>query len=147
MQTLQSSALRLTAPRIRIHFPNPVLAGLEKVGGDGLKNLDVRRQRSWLVSRFSGSFSFFKEPRSGPDCGSPFLLLTLLLAKQKKSELPPGNPRHTQPSNVKRYKFKSYSRPNPLACNPKYPKIKQESNSSLQKLPLSPQPSKNMPLS
>ncbi len=73
---------------------HPVLAGLEKVEGDGLKNLDVRRQRSWLVSRFSGSFSFFKEQQSGPDCGSPFLLLTLLLAKQKKSELPPGNPRH-----------------------------------------------------
>jgi hypothetical protein len=31
--------------------------------------------------------------RRDPDCGSPFLLLTFLLAKQKKSELPPGNPR------------------------------------------------------
>ena len=40
-------------------FPHPVLAGLEKAGGDGLKNLDVRRRRSRLVSRFSGSFSFF----------------------------------------------------------------------------------------
>ena len=43
-----------------IRAPNsissPVLAGLEKAEGDGLKNLDVRRQRSWLVSRFSGSF-------------------------------------------------------------------------------------------
>ena len=28
--------------------------------------------------------------------GSPFLLLTFLLAKQKKSELPPGNPRPTE---------------------------------------------------
>ena len=54
-------------------LPQLVLAGLKKAGGDGLKNLDVRRQRSWLVSRFSGSFSFFKEPRRGPDCGSPFL--------------------------------------------------------------------------
>ena len=76
-------------------IPHPVLAGLEKVEGGGLKNLDVRRRRSRLVSRFSGSFNFFKEPRSGPDCGSPFLLLTLLLAKQKKSEFPPGNPRQT----------------------------------------------------
>ena len=75
--------------------PHPVLAGLEKVEGVGLKNLDVRRRRSRLVSKFSGFFNFFKEPRSGPDCGSPFLLLTLLLAKQKKSELPPGNPRQT----------------------------------------------------
>ena len=75
--------------------PHPVLAGLEKAGGDGLKNLDVRRRQSRLVSRFSGSFSFFKAPRSGSDCGSPFLLLTLLLAKQKKSELLPGNPRQT----------------------------------------------------
>jgi hypothetical protein len=31
--------------------------------------------------------------------GSPFLLLTFLLAKQKKSELPPGNPRPTALSN------------------------------------------------
>jgi hypothetical protein len=55
--------------------PHPVLAGLEKGEGDGLKNLDVRRRHSRLVSRFSGSFSFFKEPRSGPDCGSPFFWL------------------------------------------------------------------------
>ena len=67
----------------------PVLAGLEKVGGDGLKNLDVRRQRSWLVSRFSGSFSFFKEPRSGPDCGSPFFSLGFF-GEAKKSKSPAG---------------------------------------------------------
>jgi hypothetical protein len=30
--------------------------------------------------------------------GSPFLLLTFILAKQKKSELPPGNPRPAGPS-------------------------------------------------
>ena len=63
----------------------PVLAGLEKVEGDGLKNLDVRRLRSRLVSKFSGSFSFFKEPRSGPDCGSPFLCL-LSFGEAKESE-------------------------------------------------------------
>ena len=67
----------------------PVLAGLEKVGGDGLKNLDVRRQRSWLVSRFSGSFGFFKEPRSGPDCGSPFFSLGFF-GEAKKSKSPAG---------------------------------------------------------
>ena len=33
--------------------------------------------------------------RRDSDCGSPFLLLTLLLAKQKKSKLLPGNPRQT----------------------------------------------------
>ena len=76
-------------------LPQPVLAGLEIFIRDGLKILDVRRQRSWLVSKISVSTEYFKEPRSGPDCGSPFLLLTLLLAKQKKSELPPGNPRHS----------------------------------------------------
>ena len=65
-----------------------------------MKNLDVRRLRSRQVSKFSGSCLFFKEPQSGPDCGSPFLLLTLLLAKQKKSELPPGNPRHSQQGSV-----------------------------------------------
>jgi hypothetical protein len=67
----------------------PVLAGLEKVGGDGLKNLYVRRQRSWLVSRFSGSFSFFKEPQSGPDCGSPFFSLGFF-GEAKKSKSPAG---------------------------------------------------------
>jgi hypothetical protein len=52
--------------------------------------------------------SEFSETPSGPSTagcpqrsvgtqqpGSPFLLLTFLLAKQKKSELPPGNPRPT----------------------------------------------------
>jgi hypothetical protein len=67
----------------------PVLAGLEKVEGDGLKNLDVRRQRSWLVSRFSGSFNFFKEPQSGPDCGSPFFSLGFF-GEAKKSKSPAG---------------------------------------------------------
>ena len=72
-------------------FPHPVLAGLEKFGRDGLKNLDVRRQRSWLVSKFSGSAKFFKEPQRGPDCGSPFFCL-LFFGEAKKSELLPGNP-------------------------------------------------------
>ena len=56
-------------------LPHPILAGLEKVKGGGLKNLDGKRQRSRLSSKFSGSFSFFKEPQSGPDCGSPFFSL------------------------------------------------------------------------
>ncbi len=52
--------------------------------------VDVRRLRSRQVSRFSVSANFFKEPQSGPDCGSPFLLLTLLtlllaIAKRKVS--------------------------------------------------------------
>jgi hypothetical protein len=60
------------------------MAGLEKAEGDGLKNLDVRRPRSGQVSKFSGSSNFFKEPRSGPDCGSPFLwLLSFGEAKDK----------------------------------------------------------------
>ena len=78
--------------RVRVtpnSLPQPVLAGLEKVEGDGLKNLDVRRRRSRLVSRFSGSFSFFKEPRSGPDCGSPFFSLGFF-GEAKKSKSPAG---------------------------------------------------------
>ena len=70
-------------------LPNPVLAGLEKAVGDGSKNLDVRRRRSRLVSRFSGSFSFFKDPRSGPDCGSPFFSLGFF-GEAKKSKSPAG---------------------------------------------------------
>ena len=85
-------------------FFNPVLAGLEKAEGDGLKNLDVRRLQSRQVSRFSGSFSFFKEPQSGPDCGSPFLCL-LSFGEAKESELLPGNP--GTPRKAKRYKFRS----------------------------------------
>ena len=77
--------------------PQPVLAGLEKVESDGLKNLDVRRLRSRLVSKFSGTFNFFKEPQSGPGCGSPFLC-SLSFGEAKESELPPGNPRHSSPS-------------------------------------------------
>ena len=40
-----------------------------------------------------------KRSEGSQTAGSPFLLLTLLLAKQKKSELPPGNPRHSSQSN------------------------------------------------
>ncbi len=67
----------------------PVLAGLEKVEGAGLKNLDVRRPRCGQVSKFSGSFNFFKEPRSGPDCGSPFFSLGFF-GEAKKSKSPAG---------------------------------------------------------
>ena len=70
-------------------FPTPVLSGLEKVESDGLKNLDVRRRRSRLVSKFSGTFNFFEEPRSGPDCGSPFFSLGFF-GEAKKSKSPAG---------------------------------------------------------
>ena len=83
-------------------LPPPVLAGLEKVEGDGLKNLDVRRLRSRLVSRFSGSFNFFKEPQSGPDCGSPFLCLLSFGDSQKKvscRRATPGTPRKAEQLN------------------------------------------------
>ena len=79
-------------------FLKPVLAGLRSAGGSGNKFLDVRRRQSRLVSKNSADPEHRKLPeakRRDPDCGSPFLLLTLLLAKQKKSELPPGNPRQT----------------------------------------------------
>ena len=96
-----------TSPTPSPHsFPPPVLAGLEIATATGLKNLDVRRLRSRLVSKFSGCCRNFKEPQSGPDCGSPFLLLTLLLAKQKKSELLPGNPRHSSQSTKSHHKCK-----------------------------------------
>ena len=70
-------------------IPQPVLAGLEKVESDGLKNLDVRRLRSRLVSKFSGTFNFFKEPQSGPGCGSPFFSLGFF-GEAKKSKSPAG---------------------------------------------------------
>ena len=116
----QASASRSLASRFRIRarikFPPPVLAGLEKVEGDGLKNLDVRRQRSWLVSRFSGSFSFFKEPQSGPDCGSPFFSLGFF-GEAKKSKSPAGaSPGIYVKAN--RYKEKSYPCPSQLTKRP-----------------------------
>jgi len=73
----------------RIQTPHPVLAGLEKVAGDGLKNLDVRRRQSRQVSKFSVFCNFFKEPRSGPDCGSPFFSLGFF-GEAKKSKSPAG---------------------------------------------------------
>ena len=72
-------------------YPNPVLAGLEIADRDGLKILDVRRRHSRLVSKISVSVSNFKEPQSGPACGSPFFCL-LFFGEAKKSELLPGNP-------------------------------------------------------
>ena len=72
-------------------LPQPVLAGLEIFSRNGLKNLDARGLRSRLVSRFSVSAEYFKEPRSGPDCGSPFLCLRSF-GEAKESELQPGNP-------------------------------------------------------
>ena len=83
------SAKRLHVTLSLTSIPHPVLAGLEKVGRDGLKNLDVRRRRSRLVSKFSGSFRFLKEPRSGPDCGSPFFSLGFF-GEAKKSKSPAG---------------------------------------------------------
>ena len=70
-------------------IPHPVLAGLEILGRGGLKNLDVRRLRSRLVSRFSGSGQYFKVPQSGPDCGSPFFSLGFF-GEAKKSKSPAG---------------------------------------------------------
>ena len=78
--------------------PQPVLAGLEKVKSDGLKNLDVRRRHSRLVSKNSAAFEHRKLPeaeRRDPGCGSPFLCL-LSFGEAKKSELQPGNPRHAR---------------------------------------------------
>ena len=86
-------------------FLNPVLAGLRSAGGSGSKFLDVRRLQGRLVSKNSAAFEHRKLPvaqRRDPDCGSPFLLLTLLLAKQKKSELPPGNSRQLRESETLR---------------------------------------------
>ena len=54
-----------------------------------MKNLDVRRLRSRQVSKFSGTFDFFKEPRSGPGCGSPFFSLGFF-GEAKKSKSPAG---------------------------------------------------------
>ena len=95
----ERAGVRASPNPIAYFIPHPVLAGLRSTGGSGNKFLDVRRRRSWLVSKNSAAFEHRKLPeakRRDPDCGSPFLLLTLLLAKQKKSELPPGNPRHAR---------------------------------------------------
>ena len=102
--------------RIRI-FPHPVLAGLEIFRRDGLKNLDGRRRRSRLVSRFSVSPEYFKEPRSGPDCESPFFSLGFF-GEAKKSKSPAG----ASPGGYvkdQRYQFRSYSRLYPLDYSPK----------------------------
>jgi hypothetical protein len=86
-------------------IPQPVLAGLRSAGGSGNKFLDVRRRQSRLVSKNSADFEHRRLPeakRRDPDCGSPFLCL-LSFGEAKESELPPGNPRQTNPIKVNRY--------------------------------------------
>ena len=58
-------------------------------------------QRSEFSQTLAGPSTAGCPQRSGgtQQPGSPFLLLTFLLAKQKKSELPPGNPRPTALGN------------------------------------------------
>ena len=85
------------SPILYLSPPYPVLAGLRSAGGSGNKFLDVRRRQSRLVSKNSADFEHRKVPeakRRDPDCGSPFFCL-LFFGEAKKSELPPGNPRHS----------------------------------------------------
>ncbi len=87
-----SSAVRYSCPH-----PLWMRRGAEGQTDQG-KNLF---ERSELFLTPSGPSTAGCPQRSGgtQQPGSPFLLLTFLLAKQKKSELPPGTPRPTALSN------------------------------------------------
>ena len=62
--------------------------------GDGLKGENLFEAQASVFP--AGGIEHRRLPvakRKDPDVGSPFLFVSFLLAKQKKSDLPPGNPR------------------------------------------------------
>jgi hypothetical protein len=96
-------------------FPQPVLAEPSSADGGGTSGQTcLRRSRVVWTAAGIEQRRLPVAKRRDSDCGSPFLLLTLLLAKQKKSELPPGNPRQLR-EGTKRYQLRSCLRPYLLA--------------------------------
>ena len=78
----------------------PVLAEPSSADGGGTSGQTcLRRSRVVWTAAGIEQRRLPAAKRRDSDCGSPFLLLTLLLAKQKKSELPPGTPRQLRESN------------------------------------------------
>ncbi len=75
----------------------PVLAEPSSADGGGTSGQTcLRRSRVVWAAAGIEQRRLPAAKRRDSGCGSPFLLLTLLLAKQKKSELLPGNPRHAR---------------------------------------------------
>ena len=75
----------------------PVLAEPSSADGGGTSGQTcLRRSRVVWTAAGIEQRRLPAAKRRDSGCGSPFLLLTLLLAKQKKSELLPGNPRHAR---------------------------------------------------
>ena len=67
--------------------PKPVLAGPALRKESGIRASDcLSEASSSSTPAFLAQHRLPVAKRRDPDCGSPFLLLTLLLAKQKKSE-------------------------------------------------------------
>ena len=88
----ERAGVRASPNPIAYFIPHPVLAGLRSTGGSGNKFLDVRRRRSWLVSKNSAAFEHRKLPEAkcrDPDCGSPFFSLGFF-GEAKKSKSPAG---------------------------------------------------------
>jgi hypothetical protein len=75
-------------------IPSPPLVDAPRSGGPDGSGIALS-ERSEFSETPAGPSTAGCPQRSGgtQQPGSPFLLLTFLLAKQKKSELPPGNPR------------------------------------------------------
>ena len=80
-----------SAPRFRFRFllPQPRPGWAEQRRRGRIKISDVRRLRSRQVSEISVHSEQRKEPRSGPDCGSPFFSLGFF-GEAKKSNSPAG---------------------------------------------------------
>ena len=75
----------------------PVLAEPSSADGGGTSGQTcLRRSRVVWTAAGIEQRRLPAAKRRDSGCGSPFLLLTLLLAKQKKSKLLPGNPRHAR---------------------------------------------------
>src|SRR5690606_11807220 len=71
----------------------------EQRSGVGIRNSHVRRPRSGQVCEFPPRREQRKEPRSGPDFGSPFFCL-LFLGETKKRRSPAGaRPGQTKPQD------------------------------------------------
>src|SRR5690606_35707436 len=80
-------------------LPSVPCGRAEQRRGVGIRNSHVRRPRSGQVCEFPPRREQRKEPRSGPDFGSPFFCL-LFLGETKKRRSPAGaRPGQTKPQD------------------------------------------------
>jgi hypothetical protein len=90
-------------------IPSPPLLDAPRSAGPGGSGIALSERSEFSETPPEPSTAGCPKRSAGTQqVGSPFLLLTLLLAKQKKSELPPGNPR---PATLRRGQTQSEQDP------------------------------------